>query len=293
MAYRIAASPMTLSDLQGYSPISNIFKWNFRTVKQQLARFQLISTGSASRGPSAIAVLRVKRWCDIRLDHFHSWRIWGCHTPNFVQVPSKLAVLKNQRNGQTDNMHVYIKPKMFVCLSVCRPRHQGGAHGGRAPAKNRQGPGKITDHVPSGLPHKFFWYFEAFLVFKKRKRPNGYPVFHGGWVTLTLIPPVTRLTCIVWVLSLFLGSIDARTWRGYKLYGPRPQDGPHWQFQSGDGAAVCISRRVVKSFRTPDRPRDTRQSSVQTLQLSTSLTTGRRQWHFSCMANRHRRTVAL
>ena len=60
-----------------------------------------------------------------------------------------------------------------------------------------------------------------------------------GWVTLTLIPPVTRLKCIVWVLrpSLFLGSIDARTWRGYRLYGPRPPDGPHWQFQSGDGAA--------------------------------------------------------
>jgi len=59
-----------------------------------------------------------------------------------------------------------------------------------------------------------------------------------GWVTLTLIPPVTRLKCIVWVLSLFLGSIDARTWRGYRLYGPRPPDGPHWQFQSGDGADV-------------------------------------------------------
>ena len=28
--------------------------------------------------------------------------------------------------------------------------------------------------------------------------------------------------CIVWVYSLFsLGSIDARTWRGYGLYGPR------------------------------------------------------------------------
>ena len=33
------------------------------------------------------------------------------------------------------------------------PRHQGGNHGGRAPAKNRQGPCKINwiDHVPSGL----------------------------------------------------------------------------------------------------------------------------------------------
>jgi len=114
--------------------------------------------------------------------------------------------------------------------------------GSRVYCKCDDGNGEIRDNV------------EAFLVFKKRKRPNGYPVFHGGWVTLTLIPPVTRLTCIVWVLSLFLGSIDARTWRGYRLYGPRPQDGPHWQFQSGDGAAVCISRRVVKSFRTPDRP---------------------------------------
>jgi len=57
-----------------------------------------------------------------------------------------------------------------------------------------------------------------------------------GWVTLTLIPPVTRVKCIVWVLSLFSGSIDARTWRGYRLYGPLPPDGPHWQFQPDDGA---------------------------------------------------------
>jgi len=29
MAYRITAIPMTSSDLQGYSPIASVFKWNF------------------------------------------------------------------------------------------------------------------------------------------------------------------------------------------------------------------------------------------------------------------------
>ena len=66
-----------------------------------------------------------------------------------------------------------------------------------------------------------------------------------GWVTLTLIPPVTRLKCIVWVFSLLLGSIDARTWGGYRLYGLRPPDGSHWQFQSGDGAAITITDKLV------------------------------------------------
>jgi len=29
MAYRVAAIPMTLSDLQGHSPIATVLKWNF------------------------------------------------------------------------------------------------------------------------------------------------------------------------------------------------------------------------------------------------------------------------
>jgi len=43
---------------------------------------------------------------------------------------------------------------------VKRPRHQGGAHGGRAPAKIVRAPSKIT-----GL-----------FMLKNRKRPNGNPV---------------------------------------------------------------------------------------------------------------------
>jgi len=30
------------------------------------------------------------------------------------------------------------------------------------------------------------------------------------------------------------------------LYGPRPQDGPHWQFQSGDGAASSIGLPLIQ-----------------------------------------------
>jgi len=40
MAYRIAAVPMTLSDLQSLSPVANLFKRDIATVLQQLTRFQ-------------------------------------------------------------------------------------------------------------------------------------------------------------------------------------------------------------------------------------------------------------
>ena len=45
-----------------------------------------------------------------------------------------------------------------------------------------QGPGKNnwTDHVPSGLPDRNFGILGHFGL-KNRKRPNGKPVFHGGW----------------------------------------------------------------------------------------------------------------
>ena len=51
--------------------------------------------------------------------------------------------------------------------SYIRPRHQGGAHGDRAPAKIVRVPAKIT-----GL-----------LIFKKSKETKWKPcvVFHGGW----------------------------------------------------------------------------------------------------------------
>jgi len=36
------AVPMTLSDVQGHSPIiAGLFKWHFHTVLQQLTRFQV------------------------------------------------------------------------------------------------------------------------------------------------------------------------------------------------------------------------------------------------------------
>jgi len=42
MAQRIAAILMTLSDLQGHSPITSCFKYDFVTAVQQLTRFQMI-----------------------------------------------------------------------------------------------------------------------------------------------------------------------------------------------------------------------------------------------------------
>jgi len=41
MSQKIATILMTLSDLQGHSPIVSLFKWNFSyTVVQPLTRFQ-------------------------------------------------------------------------------------------------------------------------------------------------------------------------------------------------------------------------------------------------------------
>ena len=58
-----------------------------------------------------------------------------------------------------------------------------------------------------------------------------------GWVTLTLIPPVTRLKCIVRVLSLFFGKHRGSDMARIGLTGPR------WApltIQSGDGADLCV-----------------------------------------------------
>jgi len=55
-----------------------------------------------------------------------------------------------------------------------RPRHQGEAHGGRAPAKIVRAPAKITGltmfHL--GLPNKNFGILGHFWYLKKRKRPR-------------------------------------------------------------------------------------------------------------------------
>ena len=65
-------------------------------------------------------------------------------------------------------------------LSHQWPRHQGGAHGGRAPAKIVRAPAKITGLIMFHLGCQKNWYFWAFLVLKNRKIPNGNPVFDGG-----------------------------------------------------------------------------------------------------------------
>jgi len=55
VAHRIALFLMTSSDLPRHSHIASFFKYYFRTVVQQLTRFQLVYR--ASRGPSAMAKL--------------------------------------------------------------------------------------------------------------------------------------------------------------------------------------------------------------------------------------------
>jgi len=117
------------------------------------------------------------------------------------------------------------------------PRHQGGARGGRAPAKMLRAPAKITGLIMFHLGCQIM-----FLV----KIEKDHACIHSWFVSNDSWSFLDRflwcyLKCIVWVLIVsFLGSIDARTWRGYRLYGPRPPDGPNWQFQSGDGVAFVM-----------------------------------------------------
>jgi len=66
-------------------------------------------------------------------------------------------------------------------MTTNQPRHQGGAHGGRAPAKIVRAPAKITGLIMFHLGCQNFFGVLLVLVLKNQKRPNGNPVFHGGW----------------------------------------------------------------------------------------------------------------
>jgi len=60
-----------------------------------------------------------------------------------------------------------------------------------------------------------------------------------GWVTLTLIPPVMRLKCIVWVLSLFFGKHRCSDMAGIGYTGPGPRMGPIDNLSLVTGPANC------------------------------------------------------
>jgi len=74
--YRIAAFPMTLSDLQGHSLLQTFSYAGLRTAVKQLTRFQLTAR-RASRGPSAIAELLV-----INPDDRHMQLVSCCLPPS-------------------------------------------------------------------------------------------------------------------------------------------------------------------------------------------------------------------
>jgi len=132
-------------------------------------------------------------------------------------------------------------------ISVRRLRHKGGAHGGRAPAKIVRVPAKITGLIMFhlGCQIKILVFLGIFGI-KNRKRPNGNPVFCGGCSRRLshthsyLLTRLSRTWNALYECLLFLGSIDVRTWRGYRL-----PDGPHWQFQSGDGVGLRGTCRVT------------------------------------------------
>ena len=56
MAYQMVATAVTLNDLEGYSPLASVFKWNPSNI---CAAFYTISTDSWSHGSSALAEILV------------------------------------------------------------------------------------------------------------------------------------------------------------------------------------------------------------------------------------------
>jgi len=107
----------------------------------------------------------------------------------------------------------FAKTKVFAI----QPRHQGGAHGGRAPAKIT---GLIMFYLGCQIKILVFW--GNFIFFGINNKCVSSFMIRFQWLMVILDRFLwCHLKCIVWVLSLFLGSIDARTWRGYRLYGPR------------------------------------------------------------------------
>ena len=142
-----------------------------------------------------------KRWTEFCLA-----RKVECHRTTLLLT----AIAQVEIVDTTHPSHRYsLDGSSVSALNVCRhrPRHQGGAHGGRAPAKIVRAPAKITGlimfHLGCQIKNWVFLVFFGIFGIKNEKRPNGNPVFHGGavgvdgWVTLTLIPLVTRLKCIV------------------------------------------------------------------------------------------------
>ena len=56
MAYQMAATVVTLNDIEGHSPVSGLIKCNPSNIVQHFTRFQLTM---CSHGPSALAELFV------------------------------------------------------------------------------------------------------------------------------------------------------------------------------------------------------------------------------------------
>jgi len=85
-----------------------------------------------------------------------------------------------------------------------------------------------------GCQKKFFWYFWAFLVLIINACLHSWFVSNDSWSFLDRFL-WCRLKCIVWVLSLFFWEASMLA-HGAGI-GYTCPDGPHWQFQSGDGVS--------------------------------------------------------
>jgi len=83
---------------------------------------------------------------------------------------------------QSINQSINFQTGLSSNAAARRPRHQGGAHGGRAPAKIARAPAKITGLIMFnlGCQIKILVFWGIFGVKKSKKNQMANPVFHGG-----------------------------------------------------------------------------------------------------------------
>jgi len=117
--------------------------------------------------------------CTFRRNLSASGLLWStlviCHTP-----PTHTHEMNTLT--QSINQSINFQTGLSSNAAARRPRHQGGAHGGRAPAKIARAPAKITGLIMFnlGCQIKILVFWGIFGVKKSKKNQMANPVFHGG-----------------------------------------------------------------------------------------------------------------
>ena len=111
MAYQIAPALMTLNDLEGHSPVTDLFKCTLSSICAAVTRFQMTV---CSRGPSATAGLLVT--CNIGAEAVH-WLPIKCHD-QMQSVPVVSSVHIN-KVSQTHNILMISSLQLHTPVGGC------------------------------------------------------------------------------------------------------------------------------------------------------------------------------